>query len=82
MKRFCEKLVKNGIRDFVFDTLTRCLVPEWDLTEDTVFPKIKEWIVSRHGNTTAPEAVTALKELSSISGNVLILDAIMKSIQN
>ena len=72
MKRFCEKLVKNGIRDFVFDTLTRCLVPEWDLTEDTVFPKIKEWIVSRHGNTTAPEAVTALKELSSISGNVLI----------
>ena len=23
MKRFCEKLVKNGIRDFVFDTLTR-----------------------------------------------------------
>lgn len=82
MKRFCEKLVKNGIRDFVFDTLTRCLVPEWDLTEDTVFPKIKEWIVSRHGNTIAPEAVTALKELSSISGNVLILDAIMKSIQN
>lgn len=78
MKRFCEKLVKNGIRDFVFDTLTRCLVPEWDLTEDTVFPKIKEWIVSRHGNTTAPEAVTALKELSSISGNVLVVDAIMK----
>ena len=78
MKRFCEKLVKNGIRDFVFDTLTRCLVPEWDLTEDTVFPKIKEWIVSRHGNTIAPEAVTALKELSSISGNVLVVDAIMK----
>ena len=82
MKRFCEKLVKNDIRDFVFDTLTRHLVSDWALTEDTVFPKIKEWIVSRHGNTTAPEAVTALKELSCISGNVVIVDALMKIIQN
>lgn len=68
----------NGIRDFVFDTLTRCLVPDWELTEDTVFPEIKEWIVSWHGNTTAPEAKTALKELSCMSGNILIADAILK----
>ena len=78
MKRFCDNLVKNGIRDFVFDTLTRCLVPDWALTEDTVFPEIKEWIVSWHGNTTATEAKTALKELSCMSGNILIADAILK----
>ena len=72
MKRFCEKLVKNGIRDFVFDTL------EWDLTEDTVFPKIKEWIVSRQKDTTGPEKEAALKEISDISENILVVDAIMK----
>ena len=58
-----------------------CSIPSHGVSspnEDTVFPKIKEWIVSRHGNTIAPEAVTALKELSSISGNVLVVDAIMK----
>ena len=78
MKRFCEKLVKNGIRDFVFDSLTRCLVPEWDLTEATVFPEIKEWIVSRQRDTTGPEKEAALKEISDISENILVVDAIMK----
>ena len=78
MKRFCEKLVKNGIRDFVFDSLTRCLVPEWDLTEATVFPEIKEWIVSRQRGTTGPEKEAALKEISDISENILVVDAIMK----
>lgn len=78
MKRFCEKLVKNGIRDFVFDSLTRCLVPDWTLTEDTVFPKIKEWIVSRQRETAVPETEAVLKEISDISGNVLVVDAIMK----
>lgn len=68
----------NGIRDFVFDTLTRCLVPDWELTEDTVFPEIKEWIVSWHGNTTAPEAEAAWKKLSCPPGNILIADAILK----
>ena len=82
MKRFCEKLVKNGIRDFVFDTLTRCLVPDWALTEDTVFPQIKEWIVSRQENIDNPEAIAALKEISCISGNVVTVDAIMKNVQN
>ena len=79
MKRFCEKLVKNGIRDFVFDSLTRCLVPDWTLTEGTVFPEIKEWIVTRQRDTTNPEVEAALKEISDISGNALIMDAIMKT---
>ena len=78
MKRFCEKLVKNGIRDFVFDSLTRCLVPDWTLTEDTVFSEIKEWIVSWQRETTVPETEAALKEISDISGNILVVDAIMK----
>ena len=81
MKRFCDKLVKNGIRDFVFDFLIRSLVPDWTLTEDTVFPQIKEWIVSQQENIANPETIAALKEISCISRNVVIVDAIMKIVQ-
>ena len=78
MKRFCEKLAGNGISDFVYDSLTRCIVPDWELSEDTVFPDIKEWIVSRHAETDITEAEAALKEISCLNGNVLIVDAIME----
>ena len=82
MKRFCEKLVGNGVRDYVYDSLVRCIVPEWELSEGSVFPEIKEWLVSHHGTEDGAEAETALKEISCISGNALICDALMKTVQN
>ena len=82
MKRFCEKLVRNGVRDYVYDSLVRCIVPEWELSEGSVFPEIKEWLVSHHGTEDGAEAETALKEISCISGNALICDALMKTVQN
>lgn len=82
MKRFCEKLVGNGVRDYVYDSLVRCIVPEWELSEGSVFPEIKEWLVSHHGTEGGAEAETALKEISCISGNALICDALMKTVQN
>lgn len=82
MKRFCEKLVGNGVRDYVYDSLVRSIVPEWELSEGSVFPEIKEWFVSHYAAEESPEAETALKEISSISGNALICDALMKIIQD
>ena len=82
MNRFCEKLVGNGVRDYVYDSLVRCIVPEWELSEGSVFPEIKEWLVSHHGTEDGAEAETALKEISCISGNALICDALMKTVQN
>ena len=82
MKRFCEKLVRNGVSDYVYDSLVRCIVPEWELSEGSVFPEIKEWLVSHHGTEGGAEAETALKEISCISGNALICDALMKTVQN
>ena len=52
MKRLSEIMMKNGVRDFVFDTLIRYRIPDWEVTEYTVFPEVKEWITSQ---TKKPE---------------------------
>lgn len=79
MKRFCETMAKKGIRDFVFDTLIRCCVPDWEVTEYTVFPKIKKWISSQVESGSITEAKAALKNISCISENILITDALITS---
>ena len=30
MKRLSEIMMKNGVRDFVFDTLIRYRIPDWE----------------------------------------------------
>lgn len=79
MKRLGETMVKKGVRDFVFDTLIRCRIPDWEVTEYTVFPEIKKWILSQVKSGSITEAKAALKNISCISENILITDALITS---
>lgn len=77
MKRLGETMAKKGVRDFVFDTLIRCRIPDWEVTEYTVFPEIKKWILSQVKSGSITEAKAALKNISCISENILITDALI-----
>ena len=79
MKRLGETMAKKGVRDFVFDTLIRCRIPDWEVTEYTVFPEIKKWILSQVKSGSITEAKAALKNISCISENILITDALITS---
>ena len=79
MKRLGETMAKKGVRDFVFDTLIRCRIPDWEVTEYTVFPEIKKWISSQVKSGNITEAKAALKNISCISENILITDALITS---
>lgn len=79
MKRLGETMAQKGVRDFVFDTLIRCCVPDWEVTEYTVFPEIKKWILSQVKSGSITEAKAALKSISCISENILITDALITS---
>ncbi len=79
MKRLGETMAKKGIRDFVFDTLIHGCVPDWEVTEYTVFPEIKKWISSQVKSENITEAKAALKNISCISENILITDALITS---
>ena len=79
MKRLGETMAKKGIRDFVFDTLIHGCVPDWEVTEYTVFPEIKKWISSQVKSGNITEAKAALKNISCISENILITDALITS---
>ena len=79
MKRLGETMAKKGVRDFVFDTLIRCRIPDWEVTEYTVFPEIKKWISSQVKSENITEAKAALKNISCISENILITDALITS---
>ena len=76
MKRFSDKLVGHGVRDFVYDSLIRCIVPEWELSDSTAFPEIKEWLIAQKENGNVTDARTICKELACISANMLIADAL------
>lgn len=79
MKRLSEIMMKNGVRDFVFDTLIRYRIPDWEVTEYTVFPEVKEWITSQTKSRNMTEARAALQKISCISENILIADALITS---
>lgn len=79
MKRLSEIMMKNGVRDFVFDTLIRYRIPDWEVTEYTVFPEVKKWITSQTKNRNITEARAALQKISCISENILITDALITS---
>ena len=76
MKRFGDKLTGHGVRDFVYDSLIRCIVPEWELSDSTAFPEIKEWLIAQKENGSATDTRTICKELACISANMLIADAL------
>lgn len=76
MKRFSDKLVGHGVRDFVYDSLIRCIVPEWELSDSTAFPEIKEWLIAQKENGNVTDTRTICKELDCISANMLIADAL------
>ena len=79
MKRLGRNNGQKGIRDFVFDTLIHGCVPDWEVTEYTVFPEIKKWISSQSESENITEAKAALKNISCISENILITDALITS---
>lgn len=79
MKRLSEIMMKNGVRDFVFDTLIRYRIPDWEVTEYTVFPEVKKWITSQTKSRNMTEARAALQKISCISENILIADALITS---
>ena len=79
MKRLAETMAKNSIRDFVFDTLIRCRIPDWEVTEYTVFPEIQKWIFSQMNSESIAEAKATLREIPGISENILIADALITS---
>ena len=79
MKRLAETMAKNSIRDFVFDTLIRCRIPDWEVTEYTVFPEIQKWIFSQMNSESIAEAKATLREIPGISENILITDALITS---
>lgn len=80
MKRLGEAMTQKGIHDFVSDTLIQYRIPDWKVTEYTVFPEIKEWITSQSGDGNMTEARAALKKIACISENILITDALVTSI--
>ena len=77
----CEKMTMKrlSVRDFVFDTLIRYRIPDWEVTEYTVFPEVKKWITSQTKNRNMTEARAALQKISCISENILITDALITS---
>lgn len=79
MKRLSEIMMKNGVRDFVFDTLIRYRIPDWEVTEYTVFPEVKKWITSQTKSRNMTEARATLQKISCISENILIADALITS---
>ena len=79
MKRLSEIMIKNSVRDFVFDTLIRNRITDWEVTEYTVFPEVKKWITSQTKNRNMTEARAALQKISCISENILITDALITS---
>lgn len=79
MKRLSEIMIKNSVRDFVFDTLIRYRIPDWEVTEYTVFPEVKKWITSQTKSRNMTEARAALQKISCISENILIADALITS---
>jgi hypothetical protein len=75
-EKFTGQLKENNIHDFMLDTLIRHKLPDWEASEDTRFPELKEWFTRglQHGEIAIPE----LEESLNGHNQPIIRDAILK----
>lgn len=71
--KFTDQLQESGFRDFVTDTLIRSRLPEWEVSEQTVFPQWKTCLTQQLGETA-----TAGPEAFPDDSRLLIRDALLK----
>ena len=75
-EKFAGQLKENNIHDSMLDTLIRHKLPDWEVTEDTRFPELKEWFTRdlQHGEI----AISELEESLNGHNQPIIRDAILK----
>ena len=71
--KFTDQLQESGFRDFVTDTLIRSRLPEWEVSEQTVFPQWQACLTQQPGETA-----TAGPESFPDDNRLLIRDALLK----